>query len=97
MNYRFLKTTLVLLATLVFAAPDGHAQNYDEIISSGTDGAEFNIMGFGDISYISRDGNNNDGFVIGQGVAHLSAPGWFTGYFFRDQRDGQGFRILNGS
>lgn len=73
MNYRFLKTTLVLLATLVFAAADGRAQNYDEIISSGTDGAEFNIMGFGDISYISRDGNNNDGFVIGQAVAHLSA------------------------
>jgi len=34
---------------------------------------EFNFMGFGDISYISKDGSDNDGFAIGQGVAHLSA------------------------
>ena len=34
---------------------------------------EFNIMGFGDISYVSKDGNNGDGFVIGQAVAHLTA------------------------
>ena len=30
-------------------------------------------MGFGDIDYISQDGNNNDGFAIGQAVGHLSA------------------------
>jgi len=34
---------------------------------------EFNVMGFGDISYISRDGSDEDGFVIGQAVAHLTA------------------------
>ncbi len=34
---------------------------------------EFRVMGFGDISYISRDGTDEDGFVIGQAVAHLSA------------------------
>jgi hypothetical protein len=30
-------------------------------------------MGFGDMSYISRDGSDEDGFAIGQIVAHLSA------------------------
>ncbi len=30
-------------------------------------------MGFGDISYLSRDGTDEDGFIIGQAVAHLSA------------------------
>jgi hypothetical protein len=52
------------------------AQNYDyaEVISSAnSDEPEFNVMGFGDIGYISRDGNNDDGFVIGQAVGHLAA------------------------
>jgi len=75
MNNRILKASLVLLGTLNVAVPAVNAQDYEEIISSGTGtaGPEFNFMGFGDISYISRDGNNNDGFVIGQAVAHLSA------------------------
>ena len=34
---------------------------------------EFHAMGFGDISYLSREGTDDDGFVIGQVVAHLSA------------------------
>jgi hypothetical protein len=34
---------------------------------------EFIAMGFGDISYVSRDGSDADGFAIGQAVAHLSA------------------------
>lgn len=58
---------------LVAAVPDACAQDDSEINTSGIGGAEFNIMGFGDISYVSRDGTDNDGFVIGQGVAHLSA------------------------
>jgi hypothetical protein len=43
--------------------------------AAGTDLSqpEFHIMGFGDISYISRDGSDADGFAIGQAVAHLSA------------------------
>lgn len=49
------------------------AQYGGEIVESGPTGPEFNIMGFGDISYFSRDGNNQDGFVIGQAVGHLSA------------------------
>jgi hypothetical protein len=34
---------------------------------------EFHIMGFGDISYVSRDASSTDGFGVGQAVAHLSA------------------------
>jgi hypothetical protein len=34
---------------------------------------EFNVLGFGDISYISDDGTGPEGFTIGQAVAHLSA------------------------
>lgn len=34
---------------------------------------EFNVMGFGDVSYVSRDDSDEDGFAIGQAVAHLSA------------------------
>lgn len=34
---------------------------------------EFVAMGFGDISYVSKDGSDTDGFAIGQAVAHLSA------------------------
>jgi hypothetical protein len=34
---------------------------------------EFHVMGFGDISYVSKDGSDADGFAIGQAVAHLSA------------------------
>lgn len=69
----FLKLTIFLFGIVVVVAPPVGAQVHDEIVSSGTNDAEFNIMGFGDVSYISRDGNNDDGFVIGQGVAHLSA------------------------
>jgi len=78
MYNRFLNTTLLLFGVIVATLPvargqDGEAGNYGEMASSGSDTPEFHIMGFGDISYISRDGNNNDGFVIGQGVAHVSA------------------------
>jgi hypothetical protein len=34
---------------------------------------EFNIMGFGDLSYVSRDGTDEDGFFVGQAVGHLAA------------------------
>lgn len=35
--------------------------------------AEFNFMGFADVSYVSKDNSDVDGFVIGQAVAHMSA------------------------
>jgi len=51
------------------------AAQYGEIMSTAADPdtPEFNVLGFGDVSYVSRDGSSEDGFVIGQAVAHLSA------------------------
>lgn len=49
------------------------AQTHYEQSSTDTSEPEFNVLGFGDISYISRDGSDQDGFVIGQAVAHLTA------------------------
>ena len=49
------------------------AQYAGEVVSSSPDAAEFTFMGFGDISYVSGDGTDEDGFVIGQAVAHMSA------------------------
>lgn len=34
---------------------------------------EFSVLGFGDLSYLSEEGTDNDGFAIGQAVAHLTA------------------------
>ena len=34
---------------------------------------QFNVIGFGDISYVSRDAGSPDGFAIGQAVAHVTA------------------------
>jgi len=49
------------------------AQENGEVATSVTDSPEFTFMGFGDLSYISKDDSTRDGFAIGQGVAHLSA------------------------
>jgi len=48
-------------------------QTTGEVVTSSVTSPEFNVMGFGDISYISRDANDEDGFVIGQAVAHVTA------------------------
>lgn len=64
----------VLLALATLAAPLVSGQ---EIIATQASldpsQPEVNVMGFADVSYISRDGSDNDGFAIGQAVAHLSA------------------------
>lgn len=65
-----IKTRVLLVVTLLgcqaaLAATPTSVMHADE--------PGFNIMGFGDISYVSRDGSNRDGFAIGQGVAHLTA------------------------
>lgn len=65
------------VAALLSLAMFAPAHAADEITSTGSpvdmSQPEFNIMGFGDISYISKDGSNTDGFAIGQAVAQLSA------------------------
>ena len=49
------------------------AQSFEITSTADPSAPEFHVMGFGDISYVSRDGSDEDGFVIGQAVAHLSA------------------------
>ena len=64
---------IVLIGACSGLATTSFAQS-SEITSTGDLSApEFHVMGFGDISYISRDGTSEDGFAIGQAVAHLSA------------------------
>lgn len=65
----------VLFLTWSLTPPDAYAQ-YADVTSGTTDAAAhqtFNFMGFGDISYVSRDNGNPGGFVIGQAVAHVTA------------------------
>lgn len=63
----------MLLCGAVLVAAPASAQYAGEIISSRPSGPEFNFMGFGDVGYLSRDGSDEDGFFIGQAVAHLTA------------------------
>lgn len=60
---------------MLTAAASAGAQDYDSATGASLDPSEpeFNVMGFGDISYISRDGSDDDGFAIGQAVAHATA------------------------
>jgi len=62
-----------LLCTLFFGAT-AYGQGF-EVTRSGAAqaGPEFLVMGFGDVGYFSRDGSSEDGFYIGQAVAHLGA------------------------
>lgn len=64
MQIRTSSIALVLLAFSQVAAQELTPDHFQP---------EFNVMGFGDISYVSRDGSDEDGFAIGQAVAHLSA------------------------
>jgi hypothetical protein len=68
---------LLLFASVIFAQ-DGFAEGSSYQGAADTSSPslmqpEFNFMGFGDISYLSRDAGNADGFAIGQAVAHLTA------------------------
>ena len=74
MQYRTSITWLALVTVLLTVAGQTCAQTTEEITSSLTSGEpEFNFMGFGDLNYISRDGNDEDGFTVGQVVAHMAA------------------------
>ena len=66
-------TSMLLLCATFLGAQAAYAQYAGEVTSSNPSDPEFNFMGFGDISYISRDGSSQDGFVIGQAVAHITA------------------------
>ena len=60
---------LVLCTAAGVQAQDGEITSsfYEE------EGPEFIVMGFGEVSYVSKDDSNADGFGIGQVVAHLGA------------------------
>ena len=64
---------IVLLGAVAGLSLTSFAQSSDVTSTADPSAPEFRVMGFGDISYISRDGTDKDGFVIGQAVAHLSA------------------------
>jgi len=73
MRFSILTHVIMPLCASIGLVSTAWAQGY-EITSTGDPSEpEFRIMGFGDISYISRDASDEDGFVIGQAVAHLSA------------------------
>ena len=57
----------------VLMAPNGFAQSANPSDVADLTGPQFNVMGFGDISYISRDAGDPGGFAVGQAVAHLTA------------------------
>ena len=63
----------VLLSVFTGLISTSFAQSSEITRTTDSSAPEFNVIGFGDISYISRDGTDEDGFVIGQAVAHLSA------------------------
>ena len=65
---RLEKTFLIVL--LLMCASAARAQDTEY---ASADAPEFLFMGFGDISYISKDGSNEDGFVVGQAVGHMVA------------------------
>jgi hypothetical protein len=51
----------------------GHAQQTGAEALAELSGPQVNVMGFGDITYVSRDDSDSGGFAVGQGVAHLVA------------------------
>lgn len=73
MKLSTLTRIVALLGACSALASTSFAQSSEVTATGGQMTPEFNVMGFGDISYISRDGSSQDGFVIGQAVAHLIA------------------------
>lgn len=69
----FSRHALLFLCCWMPAATVALAQDYGEIASTGVNEPAFNIMGFGDLGYVSRDGTSQDGFAVGQAVGHLTA------------------------
>jgi len=73
MNRPLRHPIFALLFTVAVITP-AHGQESEVVQSSYVPaGPEFRAMGFGQVDYISRDGSDQDGFAIGQVVAHLSA------------------------
>lgn len=67
------KVLSAIVCCCVFLAQPGFAQQTSAESLAEIFDPQFNVMGFGDISYFSNDKGDPDGFAIGQGVLHLSA------------------------
>jgi hypothetical protein len=66
-------TRLAVLGCATIGAASVCLGQTTETVTSHIPTPEFNIMGFGDVGYVSRDGTDEDGFFVGQAVAHLTA------------------------
>lgn len=73
MKLSALTQIVVLLCICMGLGSTSFAQSSESTNLTDLSAPEFRLMGFGDISYISQDGSDKDGFVIGQAVMHLSA------------------------
>ena len=63
----------IAICSCALLAQSSIAQQADATVLADLSGPHFNIMGFGDISYVSRNGSDPDGFTIGQAVVHVGA------------------------
>jgi hypothetical protein len=65
---------LLTLALTVSAVTNVRAEDAAETTAPYADEApEFFAMGFGDVGYFTKDGSDEDGFALGQVVAHVGA------------------------
>jgi hypothetical protein len=63
----------LLLCVAICGCSAAHASEGEITSSAIHSGPEFSVIGFADVNYISADGNEPDGFALGQAVAHLVA------------------------
>jgi hypothetical protein len=64
---------LAIVLALVGTAGAQAQKHAPELASYDNDAPQFTAMGFGDVGYFSKEGSEQDGFAVGQVVAHLSA------------------------
>ena len=61
------------LCGCLFVSYAGSAQESSESAIAEMSQPQFNFLGFGDVTYISRDAGDPGWFVVGQAVAHVTA------------------------
>ena len=66
-------TSMLLLCATFLGAQTAYAQYSGAVAPANPSDPQFNVMGFGDLNYLSRDGTSKDGFFVGQAVAHITA------------------------
>ncbi len=61
------------MSACMLISSNGSAQEYGDAAIAEMSSPQFNVLGFGDISYISRDAGDPGGFAVGQAVAQITA------------------------